>query len=389
MRIPVARGKLKDTESIDKSQNGRNTGKRFNKLDEKSYLLAQIGGNMRNIQGILDFFQKIARFGAALSFASFLGTPLLSNDFLHVSFDPTRELYEDVNAEFLKKYESSGGKKFQIQQSHGGSGKQSRAVIDGLDADIVSLALSYDIDAISKLAGLLPADWANEYPNSSTPSYSTIVFLVRKSNPKQIKNWDDIIKPGVGIITPNPKTSGGARWNYLAAYGYALRKYKSEVKATEFIKNLYKNTSVLDTGARAATTTFVQRGIGDVLITWENEAKLTLAEEKRAGKNNFEVIYPEESIKAETPIAIVKKIAEKKGNLDRAKSYLNFLFSKEGQVLYAKHHFRPYDQKVFQTVAANFPKIKTFNLKDIGETWESAQKKHFADQGVFDSIYKK
>ncbi|MCZ8344608.1 MAG: sulfate ABC transporter substrate-binding protein [Leptospira sp.] len=344
---------------------------------------------MNRIKGILDFLKQSLAFGGSLFFAIFLGTPIHSNDFLHVSFDPTRELYEEVNVEFLKKYESSGGTKFQIQQSHGGSGKQSRAVIDGLDADVVSLALSYDIDAISKMAGLIPTNWAAEYPNSSTPSYSTIVFLVRKSNPKQIKNWDDIIKPGVEIITPNPKTSGGARWNYLAAYGYALRKHKSEKKAIEFIKGLYKNTSVLDTGARAATTTFVQRGIGDVLITWENEAKLTLAEEKRSGKSNFEVIYPEESIKAETPIAIVKKIAEKKGNLDRAKSYLNFLFSKEGQVLYAKHHFRPYDEKVFQTVSANFPKIKTFNLKDIGETWESAQKKHFADKGVFDSIYQK
>jgi sulfate transport system substrate-binding protein len=311
-----------------------------------------------------------------------------SEGFLHVSFDPTRELYEEVNKEFQTYWEKQGGKKFEVQQSHGGSGKQARAIIDGLDADLVTLALSYDIDSIATKSGLIDKNWATKFPNSSVPAFSTIVFLVRKSNPKKIKDWDDIVKPGISIITPNPKTSGGARWNYLAAYGYALRKTKSEDKAKEFIQSLYKNTSVLDTGARGSTTTFVKRGIGDVLITWENEAKLTLAEEARLGKKEFEIVYPKESIKAETPIAIVDKIALKKGNLDKAKAYVNFLYTKEGQALFAKHHFRPFDIGIYKTNQSKFQNIQLFTLKDLGETWESAQKKHFSDGGLFDSLYK-
>lgn len=308
--------------------------------------------------------------------------------FLHVSFDPTRELYEEINKSFLKQWKAKKGSEFAIQQSHGGSGKQARAVIDGLDADVVSLALSYDIDSIASKSGLIDANWQKKLPNNSVPYYSTIVFLVRKSNLKKIKDWDDIVKPGVSIITPNPKTSGGARWNYLAAYGFAKRKYKSDEKATEFIKALFKNTSVLDTGARGSTTTFVQRGIGDVLITWENEAKLSLDEEKRSGKDTLEVVYPSESIRAETPVAVVTKTATEKGNLEKATTYLEYLFTKEGQSIISKHFFRPIDPAAAKASAKEFPNIKLFSLSDLGETWDSAQKKHFADAGVFDAIYK-
>lgn len=318
-----------------------------------------------------------------------LATSLLAETtFLHVSFDPTRELYEDINKTFLKSWKEKKGETFSIQQSHGGSGKQARAVIDGLEADVVSLALSYDIDSIASKSKLIDANWQSKLPNKSTPYYSTIIFLVRKSNPKKIKDWDDIVKPGISVITPNPKTSGGARWNYLAAYGYAKRKYKSDEKATDFVKALFQNTSVLDTGARGSTTTFVNRGIGDVLITWENEAKLALDEEKRSGKNSLEVIYPSESIRAETPVAVVTKTATEKGNLEKATAYLEFLFTKEGQTIIAKHFFRPIDPKVSKSSAKDFPNIKLFSLSDLGETWDTAQKKHFADGGVFDAIYK-
>ncbi|MCW7464307.1 sulfate ABC transporter substrate-binding protein [Leptospira levettii] len=318
-----------------------------------------------------------------------LATSLLAEStFLHVSFDPTRELYEDINKSFLKSWKEKKGEEFSIQQSHGGSGKQARAVIDGLEADVVSLALSYDIDNIASKSKLIDANWQSKLPNKSTPYYSTIIFLVRKSNPKKIKDWDDIVKPGISVITPNPKTSGGARWNYLAAYGYAKRKYKSEEKATDFVKALFQNTSVLDTGARGSTTTFVNRGIGDVLITWENEAKLALDEEKRSGKNSLEVVYPSESIRAETPVAVVTKTATEKGNLEKATAYLEFLFTNEGQTIIAKHFFRPIDPKVSKSSAKDFPNIKLFSLSDLGETWDTAQKKHFADGGVFDAIYK-
>ncbi|WP_322113600.1 sulfate ABC transporter substrate-binding protein [Leptospira levettii] len=340
---------------------------------------------------ILQFLQFKPSFSAILTIIMGIGlaTSLLAEStFLHVSFDPTRELYEDINKSFLKSWKEKKGEEFSIQQSHGGSGKQARAVIDGLEADVVSLALSYDIDNIASKSKLIDANWQSKLPNKSTPYYSTIIFLVRKSNPKKIKDWDDIVKPGISVITPNPKTSGGARWNYLAAYGYAKRKYKSEEKATDFVKALFQNTSVLDTGARGSTTTFVNRGIGDVLITWENEAKLALDEEKRSGKNSLEVVYPSESIRAETPVAVVTKTATEKGNLEKATAYLEFLFTNEGQTIIAKHFFRPIDPKVSKSSAKDFPNIKLFSLSDLGETWDTAQKKHFADGGVFDAIYK-
>ncbi|TGL09752.1 sulfate ABC transporter substrate-binding protein [Leptospira levettii] len=340
---------------------------------------------------ILQFLQFKPSFSAILTIIMGIGlaTSLLAEStFLHVSFDPTRELYEDINKSFLKSWKVKKGETFSIQQSHGGSGKQARAVIDGLEADVVSLALSYDIDNIASKSKLLDAYWQTKLPNKSTPYYSTIIFLVRKSNPKKIKDWDDIVKPGISVITPNPKTSGGARWNYLAAYGYAKRKYKSDEKATDFVKALFQNTSVLDTGARGSTTTFVNRGIGDVLITWENEAKLALDEEKRSGKNSLEVVYPSESIRAETPVAVVTKTATEKGNLEKATAYLEFLFTNEGQTIIAKHFFRPIDPKVSKSSAKEFPNLKLFSLSDLGETWDTAQKKHFADGGVFDAIYK-
>lgn len=343
----------------------------------------------------MKYFTQFLQFKPSFSviLSIFLGigtiTSLLADpNFLHVSFDPTRELYEEINKSFLKQWKEKKGNEFTIQQSHGGSGKQARAVIDGLDADVVSLALTYDIDSIATKSKLIEANWQSKLPNKSIPYYSTIIFLVRKSNPKKIKDWDDIAKPGISVITPNPKTSGGARWNYLAAYGYAKRKYKSEEKANEFIKALYKNTSVLDTGARGSTTTFVNRGIGDVLITWENEAKLALDEEKRSGKNTLEIIYPSESIKAETPVALVTTNAKEKGNLEKATAYLEFLFTKEGQTIIAKHFFRPIDPSIAKSTAKDFPNLKLFSLSDLGETWDSAQKKHFADGGLFDAIYK-
>ncbi|MDF3821122.1 sulfate ABC transporter substrate-binding protein [Leptospira sp. 96542] len=342
------------------------------------------------LQNILENRQSFHFFRQFTFILSLLFTTSISAEvqFLHVSFDPTRELYEEINKSFLTKWKSEKKESFFIQQSHGGSGKQARAIIDGLDADVVSLALAYDIDSIANKSKLVDTNWQKNLPKDSVPYYSTIVFLVRKNNPKKIKDWDDIIVPGISIITPNPKTSGGARWNYLAAYGYILRKTRSDEKAKEFVKALYKNTSVLDTGARGSTTTFVQRGIGDVLIAWENEAKLTLAEQKRVGKNDFEIVYPSETIKAETPVAVVTKIAEKKGNLERANAYVNFLFTPGAQTIIAKHHFRPTDPEVVTKTSHEFAKIKTFSIKDLGESWESLHKKHFADGGSFDSIYK-
>ncbi|PJZ68995.1 ABC transporter permease [Leptospira perolatii] len=308
---------------------------------------------------------------------------------LNASFDPTRELYEDINRQFSEVWKKKAGKSVQFQQSHGGSGKQARAVIDGLEADVVTLALSYDIDSIAQNSGLISKDWEKRFPNHSTPYYSTIVFLVRKGNPKKIKDWEDVVKPGIGVITPNPKTSGGARWNYLAAWGYALKKFGSEEKAKEFIKALYKNTSVLDTGARGSTTTFVQRGIGDVLLAWENEAELAINESKKInnGEVKFEVVYPSSSILAETPVAIVDKVVEKKKTAELAKAYLEFLYSKAGQETVAKHFFRPFDAAVLKANSAKFPKIKLSTIRDIAGTWKDAHQKHFADGGLFDSIY--
>jgi len=336
---------------------------------------------------------RIGNAGLGISFLavftslSFFG--IFGQTLLNVSFDPTRELYEDVNKQFIEIWKKKTKVTLEIQQSHGGSGKQARAVIDGLEADVVTLALAYDIDSIAEKSKLIDENWEKQFPNHSTPYYSTIVFLVRKGNPKQIKDWDDLVKPGTGLITPNPKTSGGARWNYLAAWGYAKNKYKTEEKATEFIKSIFKNTSVLDTGARGSTTTFVQRGIGDVLITWENEAELALSESRKenGGVANFQIVYPSESIKAETPVAIVSKVASKKGTSEIAKAYLEFLYTKEGQETVAKHFFRPIDPAILKANASKFPTVKVFDIREIEGSWKNAHKKHFSDGGIFDSIY--
>ncbi|TGN20536.1 sulfate ABC transporter substrate-binding protein [Leptospira idonii] len=336
--------------------------------------------------------QKLTKF--ALSFLLSLSLTPLSQiwgqtTLLNVSFDPTRELYEEINSSFIPVWNQKSKTTLTIQQSHGGSGKQARAVIDGLEADVVTLALAYDIDSIAEKSGLVAKDWEKKFSNHSTPYYSTIVFLVRKGNPKKIKDWDDLVKPGISLITPNPKTSGGARWNYLAAFGYAKRKFKAEDKAIAFIKAFYQNTSVLDTGARGSTTTFVQRGIGDVLITWENEAELALDESKKAkgGVAEFEIVYPSESVKAETPVAIVTGVTQKKGTTELATAYLEFLFSKEGQKIIAKHFFRPVDATVFKANGEKFPAIKFFDIRELEGSWKDAHKKHFADGGIFDAIY--
>ncbi len=304
---------------------------------------------------------------------------------LNVSYDPTRELYQDVNAAFAKQWRAKTGVDVQISQSHGGSGKQARSVIDGLQADVVTLALAYDIDVLSEKANLVPKNWQSRLPNNSTPYTSTIVFLVRKGNPKHIKDWDDLIKPGVGVITPNPKTSGGARWSYLAAWGYALKKNNGdETKAQEFVKRVYKNVPVLDSGARGSTTTFVQRGIGDVLLSWENEAYLAL---NQLGKDKFEIVTPSISILAEPPVSIVDKVAAKHGTTEVANAYLQFLYSEEGQEIGAKNYYRPQSPQALAKYANQFPKLKLFTIDDTFGGWQKTQKKHFEDGGVFDKIY--
>lgn len=307
-----------------------------------------------------------------------------SVELLNVSYDPTRELYQDVNEHFAQYWKTKTGQTVTIKQSHGGSGKQSRSVIDGLEADVVTLALAYDIDAIAQY-GLLPADWQKRLPDNSSPYTSTIVFLVRKGNPKQIKDWDDLVKPGISVITPNPKTSGGARWNYLAAWGYALKKHNGdEKKAQEFVTALLKNVPVLDSGARGATTTFVERGIGDVLLAWENEAYLAINE---LGKDKFEIVNPSVSILAEPPVAVVDKNVDKHNTRQVAEAYLQFLYSKEGQELAAKHYYRPRSEEVRKAHQAEFPDIELFTIDEVFGGWEKAQKIHFADGGVFDQIY--
>lgn len=303
---------------------------------------------------------------------------------LNVSYDPTREFYQDYNAAFAKYWETKTGQKVAIQQSHGGSGKQARSVIDGLEADIVTLALAYDIDAIAEKSGLLPKDWQRRLPNNSSPYASTIVFLVRKGNPKGIRDWDDLVKPGVSVITPNPKTSGGARWNYLAAWGYALKKYGDEVKAKEFVAQLYKNVPVLDSGARGSTITFVERGIGDVLIAWENEAFLAINE---LGKDKFEIVAPSLSILAEPPVTLVDKVADKKKTRPVAEAYLQFLYSVEGQEIAARHYYRPRLPSVAQKYAGRFPKVNLITIDETFGGWAKAQKTHFNDGGLFDEIY--
>jgi sulfate/thiosulfate transport system substrate-binding protein len=309
-----------------------------------------------------------------------------SYELLNVSYDPTRELYKDVNAAFAAQWKQQTGDDVSIKQSHGGSGKQARSVIDGLKADVVTLALAGDIDAIAERSQSLRRDWQQRLPHNSAPYTSTIVFLVRKGNPKGIRDWPDLVKPGVAVVTPNPKTSGGARWNYLAAYAYALKaNNKDDARARDFIKALYKNAPVLDTGARGATTTFVQRGIGDVLIAWENEAFLTLDE---FGADKFEIVAPSLSILAEPPVAVVDKVVDKKGTRKVAEAYLQFLYSEAGQELIGKHHYRPTGDKAAARYAAKYPKIELVTIADFGG-WAKVQPAHFGEGGVFDQIYAK
>ncbi len=304
---------------------------------------------------------------------------------LNVSYDPTRELYQDYNTAFAKYWKSKSGQTVEIQQSHGGSSKQARAVIDGLEADVVTLALAYDIDAIADKAKLLPANWQSRLPNNSSPYTSTIIFLVRKGNPKGIKDWDDLIKPGISVITPNPKTSGGARWNYLGAWGYALKQSGGdELKARDFVSKLYKNVPVLDSGARGSTTTFVERGMGDVLIAWENEVLLGA---KDLGQDKFDIVVPSVSILCEPTVSIVDKVVDKRGTRAVAQAYLEYLYSPEGQEIAAKRYYRPRSEAVAKKYSSQFPKVKLFTLVEIIGDWQKAQKTHFADGGVFDQIY--
>ncbi|MFK3738748.1 sulfate ABC transporter substrate-binding protein [Massilia sp. TN1-12] len=303
---------------------------------------------------------------------------------LNVSYDPTRELYQDFNQAFARQYKAKTGDNVTIKQSHGGSGKQARSVIDGLQADVVTLALAYDIDAISE-RGLIAHNWQGRLAHRSTPYASTIVFLVRKGNPKGIKDWADLVKPGVSVITPNPKTSGGARWNHLAAWGYALRlPGGSEATARDYLAKLYKNVPVLDSGARGATTTFVERGIGDVLIAWENEALLAV---KELGPDKFEVVAPSVSILAEPPVAVVDKVVDKRGTRAVAEAYLQYLYTAEGQKIAAKHYYRPLVEPFNKQYAAQFPNVKLFTIDEVAGGWTKAQKAHFADGGLFDQIY--
>ena len=325
---------------------------------------------------------KIGVLAALVSVTSF---GVAAKDFLNVSYDPTRELYEDVNKQFGAYWKQRTGQDINFKQSHGGSGKQARSVIDGLGADVVTLALAADIDVIAEKAKLLPTNWQKKLPNNSTPYTSTIVFLVRKGNPQGIIDWGDLVKPGVGIITPNPKTSGGARWNYLAAWAWAKHQPAgNDAKAQEFVRKIYKNTKVLDSGARGATTTFAERGIGDVLLAWENEAHLAIREQP--GK--FEIVTPSLSILAEPPVAIVEKNAQKDGNLNLAKAYLNYLYSPAGQEIAAKNFYRPRNASVLKKYATTFKPLKLVTIDKEFGGWTKVQKQHFENGGVFDQIVK-
>ena len=331
---------------------------------------------------------RLVRFLTAVTVLGvWISAPLAAKEIklLNVSYDPTRELYQEYNKAFAAYWKAKTGDDVTIEQSHGGSGKQARAVIDGLDADVVTLALAYDVDAIAEKAGLLPKEWQKRLPSNSAPYTSTIVFLVRKGNPKGIKDWDDLARPGVSVVTPNPKTSGGARWNYLAAWGYALKKWNNdEGKAKEFLARIYKNVPVLDSGARGATITFVERKIGDVLISWENEAYLTVND---LGKNQLDIVVPSVSILAEPPVTVVDKVVDRHGTRLAAAEYLKYLYSEEGQTLVAKNHFRPRLESVASTFASSFPKVNLFTIDEMIGGWQKAQKIHFADGGVFDQIY--
>ena len=310
---------------------------------------------------------------------------LAAREFLNVSYDPTRELYQEFNKAFANKWKHDGGEEVVFKQSHGGSGKQARAVIDGLEADVVTLALAYDIDEIHDQGKLIPEKWQGRLPHKSSPYTSTIVFLVRKGNPKKIRDWNDLVKPGVAVITPNPKTSGGARWNYLAAWAYALKqKGGSDARAKKFITRLFRNVPVLDSGARGATTTFVQRGQGDVLLAWENEAFLAVNE---LGRDRFEIVVPSLSILAEPPVSVVDKVVDRKGSRKVAEAYLKYLYSPAGQEIAAKNYYRPRDPKVAAKYGKQFPKVRLVTIDDTFGGWRKAQATHFADGGVFDRIY--
>jgi len=319
--------------------------------------------------------------------ASLVGLAAASNaaELLNVSYDPTRELYQEFNAAFIKHWKAQGGEDLTIKQSHGGSGKQARAVIDGLEADVVTLALAGDVDQLASKGNLIPADWQKRLPQNSAPYTSTIVFLVRKGNPKGIKDWADLGKDGVEVVTPNPKTSGGARWNYLAAWGYALKQDGGdEAKAKDLVTKIYKNTKVLDSGARGSLTTFTERGIGDVLISWENEAYLAT---KELGPDKFEIVTPSVSILAEPSVSIVDKVVDKKGTRKLAEAYLTYLYSPEGQDIAGKNFYRPRDEKAAEKYKAQFTPVKLFTIDDVFGGWTKATEVHFKDGGVFDQIY--
>ncbi|CAL1241783.1 sulfate ABC transporter substrate-binding protein [Candidatus Methylocalor cossyra] len=318
-------------------------------------------------------------FSAALGLAEARETTLLN-----VSYDPTREFYEEYNKAFAKYWKAKTGDSVTINQSHGGSGKQARAVLDGLDADVVTLALAYDVDQLYQKGKLIPENWQSRLPHNSAPYTSTMVFLVRAGNPKGIKDWSDLAKPGVSVVTPNPKTSGGARWAYLGAWGYGVKKLGGEAAAKDLVRKIYANTAVLDTGARGSTITFAERGIGDVLIAWENEAYLAL---KEYGKDKFQLVTPSLSILAEPPVTVVDSVARKKGTTEVAQAYLEYLYSKEGQELAAKHYYRPRDPEVLARHAAQFPRLDLFTVAEVFGDWNRAQATHFADGGVFDQIY--
>lgn len=319
----------------------------------------------------------------AVSVNTYAEKPL---EILNVSYDPTREFYQEFNPEFAKYWLRNTGQTVVNKQSHGGAGKQARAVIDGLEADVITMALAYDIDAIAEKTQKIPTDWQKKLPNNSAPYTSTIVFLVRKNNPQNILDWEDLVKPGVKVITPNPKTSGGARWNYLAAWGFAQKKWHDETKSREFVGSIYRNVPVLDSGARGSTNTFVQRNIGDVLLAWENEAFLAINE---LGQDKFDIIVPSISILAEPPVTVVEKVAQKHGTLEVAKAYLEYLYSPVGQRLAAKHYYRPVKPELAEPDdIARFSKLNTFTVEELFGGWQNAQKIHFSDGGIFDQIYR-
>ena len=329
--------------------------------------------------------KSLFRFAAFAILIVLAGTSLAAQNLLNVSYDPTRELYVAINAAFIKHWQAKTGQTVRIRQSHGGSGAQARAVADGLEADVVTLALAYDVDAVQKAGLITDAAWQKRLPQNSSPYTSTIVFLVRKGNPKGIKDWSDLVRAGVGVVTPNPKTSGGARWNYLAAWEFGKRQGGgNDAKAREFVTQLFKNVPVLDSGARGATTTFVQRGIGDVLLAWENEAYLAVEE----GKGQVEIVVPSISILAEPPVAVVDKVVDKKGTRQLADAYLQFLYTPEGQEIAARYHYRPRDAKVAAKYSGRFATVKLFTIDEAFGGWQNAQKTHFADGGTFDQIYR-